>query len=72
MNLQQGAMMQHHEREARGPGSFNEVIIDPTGWKRDATEPPDVIEAIYFIRDPAAEHTAGRRELAFSEPREVG
>lgn len=47
-----GAMMQHHEMR---PGSFNEVVVDPTSWSGDAPDPPDAIEAFFFIRDPEAE-----------------
>lgn len=43
-----GMMLQHHEMRS---GSFNEVIIDPTSWVGDAPEPPDAIEAFFFIRD---------------------
>ena len=44
-----GMMLQHHELR---PGSFNEVIVDPTAWSSDAVDPPEAIEAFYFIRDP--------------------
>ena len=51
------AMLRHHEMR---PGSYNEVIVDHSGWRSDVPNP--ALEAIYFISEEDGGRSIARGE----------